>query len=65
MAFSGSNLKFHDRNRRARETTVGAYDRLLKELEITCAEIFLGFEHIGMPFIRRSDNVKYACLLSD
>lgn len=54
-----------DRNRRARDTAVGVYDRHLNPFGRTCAGKFFRFEHADIPFVRHSDEVECVRLLSD
>lgn len=43
MAFEDNNLVGYERNRRARDNTVGPYVLLRKALERMCTEYFGGF----------------------
>lgn len=65
MAFVGNNLLVYDRNRRARDTAIGAHVHRWKALGLSFARILLGFEHVDMPFERHSDEVGYVSLLND
>lgn len=58
-------LVVYDRNRRAYDTTVGAYVSWWKALGRTCAGIFFRFVHVDMPFVCYSDEVEYLRRLSD
>lgn len=54
----GKNLVIHNRNRRTRDTVIGAPVHRRKALARTCSGIYLKFEHVIMPFVRHSDEAE-------
>lgn len=65
VAFHGNNLVIYDWNRRAWNTAVGSYCRRWKFLGRTCAEIFIRFRHMDIPFVRHCDMVEYVRRLNN
>lgn len=59
MAYDAQKLVLHDRNHRVYETVVSAYVHRRKAFRKSCAGIFLGLEHVDMPFISHRDEVEY------
>lgn len=65
MAMDGKHLVVYDQNHRASDTTVGAYVGQWMALGRAYAEKCFGLEHVNMPYVRHSDEVKNGSRLRD
>lgn len=63
--FAGNNVMANDRNRRARDTAIDTCVCRWMALGMTCAVLFLGLEHVDMPFVRHNDKAECGRRLCD